>query len=121
MRGLCVPFTALDGRPDKKVWRISGPKLVADKLVHDPAVGATAGEFYHDRFHHPAEVLRRGPAGFGDGLVDRPLYLSRIDRRREIGFEHGYFRRFAGRELFASPLLKLLDRIPPLFDERGDH
>ena len=121
MRGLCVPFKAI--RRDDPVKGLA--------LFHAPSLRRTRSLIVLPSTARPAslgmttfitlpEVFCRGRARFSNRLRHGTLDLGRIHAVAEGNLERRDFSRFFLCEIFAAALAKLLDRIPPLFDE-GDH
>ena len=96
-------------------------ELLLHELVDQASVDRLTGEPGHRRLHHTAHILRRCGAGFRDGVRDGAFERGRVERRRQVLLEDGYFGGFLVDEILAPALVELLDRIAALLDERAHH
>ena len=123
MRGLCVPFKSLDGTARQKFAEFQPPASLrrTSSLTTLPSTCAPA-RLGHHSLHHLAHVLRR-VARRSRGSPRRPRARARPGRSAAAGRSRARRSRPASlrRQILASPLLELFDRIPPLLDQRRDH
>src|SRR3954466_5406099 len=107
----------------KKVWSsaASASEFSTDELVYDFAIDGLAGKPVHHALHHPSKILGPGRPRLGHNCIDHGFEGRRIERRREVALENRDLGGFARREILASSLRELLDRIAALLDQRGNH